>query len=682
MLNIFVVTIWIQFLSVEVIKMSVQKIELRASSRHQIEMNGDTIEIESSEYALIIKGVHQAIFGLGERFISVNHKNQSYSNLVEEQFCNQKEKTYFPLPFFYTEKKWGVFIETPYKLKYDFKDDIHIAFEVSIYPVTLHIFKGEPLEIIRDFINLTGAPSCPPKWAFGPWISGHRWNSAKLVDEQLSALKQYKIPATAMVLEQWSDEATFYVFNQAQYVPKREGLRYEAFTFDPEGLWPDPKGMIEQIHAEGLKLLLWQCPVIKKLGEEEPQNKQHALDEEEAISKKFISLLPNGEPYTIPNGHWFPGSMIPDFTDESTKKWWFDQRQYLLDIGVDGFKTDGGEFIYDNNCQFHNGMTGQSMVNQYALEYVKAYTEFCGPDRTLFSRAGYTGQQQYPIQWAGDQESTWVELRSVLNAGLSIASSGQLFWGFDIGGFAGELPSVELYKRAVQLATFTPIMQLHSEPIGGQFSGMRPTKKFVNDRTPWNMASYYEDDQLIEETRFYFNTRMNLLPTIYCEALKAIKSNTPLMQQGLMTYPNDQNFVEIYDQFFFMNILVAPILYPDQVKRSVYFPEGEWFGLFDDTVIQGAQWHTFDVHNNEILAFVRSGHALVLHLNEAQVIGGFVGNRLDYTQPLTVRCFGSKGSYHYIDDLQNDFIVTWEGQVFHVEGIQKSPFIFENNSVR
>lgn len=659
--------------------MNVHKIELKASSKHQFIAKGKQVEIDASEHVLRIKGEYQAIFGLGERFNSVNHKGQTYVNHVEEQFCNQKNKTYFPLPFFYTDCYWGIFIETPYKLAYDFGDEISITFEASIYPVTLHVFVGEPFDIIRAFINTTGEPQCPPKWAFGPWISGHRWNSHKLVEEQLSALKQHKIPATAMVLEQWSDEATFYVFNQAKYAPKNEPFRYDDFTFDPEGPWPDPKGMIEKIHADGLKLLLWQCPVIKKLGDEETPNRQHAIDEEEAIAKGYIPIMPDGTPYTIPSGHWFPGSMIPDFTNTEAKKWWFDQRQYLLDIGVDGFKTDGGEFIYNDNCQFHNGLSGQSMVNQYALEYVKAYTEFCGTERTLFSRAGYIGQQQYPIQWAGDQESTWSELRSVLNAGLSVASSGQLFWGFDIGGFSGELPTVELYKRAVQLATFTPIMQLHSEPIGGQFSGMRPTKKFVNDRTPWNMASYYEDDRLIEETRFYFNTRMNLLPTIYCEAKKAVKSKTPLMQHGQMLYPDDPNFVEIHDQYFFMNMLIAPVLHQAQTKRRVYFPLGEWFGLFDGKAIQGGQWHTFDVHENEILAFVRSGKALVLRLNEQQEIGGFVGNAMDDERPLTVRCFGLQGQYHYIDDYENDFVVSWEHQEIIVEGVQKRRFIFEKN---
>ena len=72
-------------------------------------------------------------------------------------------------------------------------------------------------------------------------------------------------------------------------------------------------------------------------------NQQHQIDEEEVISKKYIPSNPDGTPYIIPKGHWFPGSMIPDFTNQQAREWWFSKRKYLLDIGVDGFKTDGGE---------------------------------------------------------------------------------------------------------------------------------------------------------------------------------------------------------------------------------------------------------------------------------------------------------------------------------------------------
>ena len=80
-----------------------------------------------------------------------------------------------------------------------------------------------------------------------------------------------------------------------------------------------------------------------------------------------------------------------------------------------------------------------------------------GAEQTLFSRVGYLGAQRCPIHWAGDQASTFSELRAVLSAGLSLGLSGVPFWSFDIGGFAGGLPGAELYLRATALSVFAPV---------------------------------------------------------------------------------------------------------------------------------------------------------------------------------------------------------------------------------
>lgn len=97
------------------------------------------------------------------------------------------------------------------------------------------------------------------------------------------------------------------------------------------------------------------------------------------------------------------------FSNLETVDWWFEKRKYLLMTIVDGFKTDRGEFILSNDIVAANGCTGLEMRNGYAESYVKAYSRFVGKDRVLFSRAGYKGQQKYPIQWAGDHMSKWEE---------------------------------------------------------------------------------------------------------------------------------------------------------------------------------------------------------------------------------------------------------------------------------
>lgn len=648
--------------------MTEEKFDIRVQQRMAFIINSNRIEITIEENRISLASDYHAVYGLGERYNAVNQKNHKILNKVEEQFCNQNDKTYFPLPFFFTDAQWGLFIDTSRTISFDFSDKIIIDTSLCEDNDQCVLFLGDPQEIIKAFLKLNQPPCLPPKWSFGPWLSAHRWNSEALVEEQLKLLKEHKIPATVMVLEQWSDEATFYVFEGAKYHPQNRPFSYDDFAFETDGKWPNPMNMIQKIHNNGLHLLLWQCPIVKKLEKNEPTNTQHQIDEEEVITKKYIPSNPDGTPYTIPKGHWFPGSMIPDFSNPQARIWWFSKRKYLLDIGVDGFKTDGGEFVYQDNIEFHNGMVGKDMINRYSMEYVKSYHEFIGKERVLFSRAGYIGQQQFPIQWAGDQESTWSELRSVLNAGISAGSSGQIFWGFDIGGFAGDLPSIQLYKRALQMAVFTPIMQLHSEPIGGQFSGMRPTKKFVNDRTPWNMAEYYDDDSLIEKARFYFNLRMNLLPTIYSESIQAVNQCQPIMKHGIIDYPSDPLIIDFNEQYLFSRLLIAPSVYENENEKEIYLPEGEWYHLFTEQLYQGNQKILLPLSEDVIHVFVPSSTALVLNLSEDNTLGSAVGNDVyDYDQ-LTVNLYGPNGSYHFIDEMSNDFTISWDEHSYTIIG--------------
>lgn len=111
------------------------------------------------------------------------------------------------------------------------------------------------------------------------------------------------------------------------------------------------------------------------------------------------------------------------------------------------------------------------------VDYTSAYKKFVGKDKVVFSRAGFSGQHTISIQWAGDQQPRPEEMKSVLKAELSAAASGILFWGFDIAGFAGPLPSMDLYRRATQFACFCPIMQWHSEPEGGAVQRLNGRKQ-------------------------------------------------------------------------------------------------------------------------------------------------------------------------------------------------------------
>ena len=573
------------------------------------ELSFGNAELYRDGNRLTVHVPYNGAYGMGEKYDSLNQKGKAVINQVREKFCFQGDKTYCTTPFFWTDTGFGLYVDTCEVTTFDFGEK---SIEITL-PETAEVvlFSGSPEEMVREYISLFGPAVLPPEWAMGIWISANRWNTQNDVDELLSKLRKYDFPASIVVLEAWSDEATFYIWNGAKYepVPDGQALKYEDFDFSGTP-WPDPAKMVQDIHAAGLKLLLWQVPVYKKQGDDEVQNAQNDLDREDAAARKLCVTMPDGSPYTIPKGNWFPDSMVPDFTNPDTIKSWFGKRQYLLDIGVDGFKTDGGEFIHRSDAQFHNGTTGKEGVNRYSRDYTESYRNFVGSNGVIFSRAGFSGQHTVPCHWGGDQQSQNSELASVLKAGLSAASSGIIFWGFDLAGFAGPLPTLDLYRRATQMACFCPIMQWHSEPDGGQFRELMPGAEGNNERSPWNMEESYAAPGFMDEMRYWHKLHEQLRPYLWKTAQACVRDSKPFMRPLIYAWPNDTNAVNCQDEYLLGDdLLVAPLLEENATSREVYLPDGAWFDFFDGTKYSGNQTITAG-KGGKLPVFTRNGFEL------------------------------------------------------------------------
>ena len=633
--------------------------------------------LKENTLCLAVQLAYGGAYGLGEKFNGLNQKGKTAVSRVEEQFCNQGEKTYCPVPFFVTDSGFALFADTDAVTVFHFDaDEIRVECPAD---AVLWLGGGAPAELLGAFMRLTGPAALPPKWAFAPWISANHWHTQAQVEQQISDLAQYGYPASTLVVEAWSDEATFYIFNGARYAPKADGGALTAvdFDFSQSPFWPDPQAMIGRLHAKGLHLVLWQIPVYKKQGAEEAPCRQNDLDRADAEARGLCVHNPDGTPYTIPAGHWFAGSMIPDFTNPETRRAWFAKRRYLLEMGVDGFKTDGGEFVCSLDARFFDGTTGREQQNRYAQSYTEAYSAFLGPGRVLFSRAGYAGQQKAPCLWGGDHQSTNEELRSTLSAGLSAAMSGIPFWGFDIAGFAGPLPTLDLYRRSTMLACFCPIMQWHSEPDGGQFRELMPGGAGNNERSPWNLARAWNAPAFTEEMRFWHRLRMNLIPYLYAAALACAEQGLPMMRPLVYSWPEDQSAVAAEDEFLLGDsLLVAPLLAENQTERPVYLPAGNWYGLFDRRRYPGKS-RLPSSRGQAFPVYLREGFALPLFLGGSTALGSDVGNGTEAGGPLHFLLAGPKGEGHFRDEGANDFAFAWEAGEVRVAGKKTSPLTWE-----
>ncbi len=522
---------------------------------------------EKGRVSLRFKGTH--LWGAGEHFDRVEFLSHARRNEVKEVFTHQGEHTYLPQPIVLSDEL-SLLVQSDRVFTIESRCNGELL-ELDLVGEfddddTLVIATGEPKQALAALLSHLGGVQLPPSWVFGQWASANRWRSEQDVLEALEAARKHGIPISVLVVEAWSDESTFYTFNEE------------------EGLWPDPKTLVEKMSEWGVRLVLWQCPVFKAL-EEGRHDERHELDLAYIRRHGLAVQNADGSVYTIPKGHWFAGSMVPDFTKSETRQWWFSKRKYLLDIGVSGFKTDGGECILTDEVCFHDGSTGKEMRNRYPQSYVDSYQEFLGSNRITFSRAGYLGAQQSSLYWAGDQLSQWSELQAVLMAGLSASLSGIFWWGFDIGGFAGPLPGKALYLRSYALGSLVPLMQWHSEPVGGQFSEVLKSEDRINDRSPWNMALRYGED-VLGITKRYSVMRKALDWYLIREAANSQTRLQPMMKP--LFYEFGLRYSNIYDEYLLgMSLLVAPILEEDQTKRTVTLPEGDWYDFFSQVTLQG-----------------------------------------------------------------------------------------------
>lgn len=552
-------------------------------------------------------------YGFGERYNALNQAGNFVDQFVYNQYKEQGLRTYMPMPVGYTEAGFGLHLATDSYSWFDLSTPGETRFGVEADHLAIDLFTGSIAEQVSQFMATTGDPEPVPAWALGPWMSSNNWDSEAEVRKQVALTLEHEIPATVLVIEAWSDEATFYIFNDAQYAekPGANAFAYGDFTFPEWGRWPDPKGLTEHLHDNDLRLILWQIPIIKQSPALKHAQKRN--DESHFFAEGYGVRHPDGTPLRLPEG-WFKDSLLVDFTNPEGRDWWFSKRQYLIDeLGVDGFKTDGGEMVWGRDLVFADGTTGLENRNTYPRDYISAYYRFAQQNGGIcFSRAGYTGAQTFPAHWAGDERSTWDAFKRSILAGLSAGMSGVIFWGWDLGGFSGEVPSAELYIRSAQMACFCPIMQYHAESKA----------EFNQDRTPWNIAERSGDPRALTGYRFYANLRMSLMPYLQQETAWCVARKQPLMRAMLLDYQRDSRVIPLWDQYMFgRDLLVAPIIREGETSREVYLPAGRWWHLFQNRWYEGGRTHQVAAPLEEIPVYLREGTILPLAFDQEIRLG-------------------------------------------------------------
>jgi alpha-glucosidase (family GH31 glycosyl hydrolase) len=506
------------------------------------------------------RGEH--VVGFGERFDGVDQRGRRVDAVVFDQYKGQGARTYLPVPFaIVVGGDFGFHVDTGHRVRFDVGATTpdELVVEVDLEPgesqpqVTLRLFAGGPAAVLRQFVERSGGAAIPPDWVYRLWLSGNEWKRDARIREELRRADEAEIPVGVVVIEAWSDEETFVAFNGAQYDVHDDGAphRYADFRFPDDGPWPDPQRLVDDLHERGAKVVLWQIPLAGS------HPGQAAADVDTMVERAYCVADADGAPYRNPGG-WFRDALLLDFTNDEATRWWLEKRRYLVEeVGVDGFKTDGGEHAWSPELRYADGTRGGETNNRYPVLYARAYHELVP---VTFSRAGFTGAAAVPCHWAGDADSTWEAFRASISAGITAGASGISFWGWDLGGFSGPLPSVELYLRAAATACLCPIMQVHSE-FGSP------------DRTPWNVAEQTGSPDVVRIFRRFVRLRERLVPYLAEQA----RTGLPLMRALFFEVDDDERIWDFPEQYFLGDsILVAPVTRPGVARQQVYVPPGEW----------------------------------------------------------------------------------------------------------
>ncbi|MCB0034963.1 MAG: hypothetical protein KDE51_13110, partial [Anaerolineales bacterium] len=117
--------------------------------------------------------VGECVYGLGERFTPFV-KNGQAIDLWNEDGGTSSEQAYKNIPFYLTNRGYGVFINHPELVSLEVGSEKveRVQFSVPGESLDYFIINGpSPKEVLGRYTALTGRPALPPAWSFGLWLS-------------------------------------------------------------------------------------------------------------------------------------------------------------------------------------------------------------------------------------------------------------------------------------------------------------------------------------------------------------------------------------------------------------------------------------------------------------------------------------------------------------------------------
>ncbi len=327
-----------------------------------------------------------------------------------------------------------------------------------------------------------------------------------------------------------------------------------VWEFNPE-MWKDPKGTFARLHELGFTVMIWASPFICSEGDHFLSLSTARSSENFYGVRQYNHLLRNEKGEVTIQKWWSGFGAIHNFCLPDDCAEMDEQLHKLMELGVDGFKFDGGAYRPDsflNGKTFYGGYK-HSELNEAWVDFGRKY-RFHEFKDTWKAGGKQVMQRLFDKSHSWDRNGINCLIPNMIFAGLigSPFICPDMVGGGEWTAFVYGKHNEELFARMAETSALCPMMQFSSLPW-----------RHLSEKTTAickNMAELHE--------RMY--------PEIDRLVADAEKTGEPIVRSLEYQYPGE-GYERVNDQFMLgEDILVAPVVTEGAVSRVVRFPEGAW----------------------------------------------------------------------------------------------------------
>lgn len=516
----------------------------------------------------------EQLLGGGERVLGMNRRGKRLQlyNKASYGYEDKAELMYYSMPIAISSKKYMLVFDNGASGYMDLgatRSNV-LSFEAVGGRMSYLVVAADQWpELATTFTAVTGRQPMPPRWALGNIASRMGYHSQAEVEEVAEKYLEDNIPLDAIVLDLF------------WFGPDVKG---HLGNFDwYRDSFPEPEKMMANLKKHGVKTVLITEPFILK----------HTKTFDEATRLELVGKTANGKPYLY--DFYFGNTALLDIFKPETKNWFWEIYKKHTLSGVDGWWGDLGEPEMHPDDLLHVNGRADHVHNLYGHEWAKTVFEGFRKDfpqrrPVILMRSGFVGSQRYGmIPWSGDVNRSWRGLKPQVEIALSMGMQGLAYMHSDLGGFAGNYRSAELYTRWLQYGAFQPVFRTHGQ-----------------EDVP--AEPVFWDDSTKNIVRRYIQLRYSLLPYNYTLLWENSTTGLPMMRP-LSYVDNDPALLTNTTTYLWGNdFLVSPVVEKGATSQTVHFPKGAtWLDYWTGQSYTGGQVAQVPVTIQDIPVFVRAG---------------------------------------------------------------------------